>query len=285
MNVFTISLFSMTVLLLCACASPPLGDRRARKPGVLPIAVCQLRCVDGDREGNLERIAEAVRTAAEAGAVIACFPETAILGWVNPEAHELADPIPGPTTDHLAALARENEIMLAIGLAEKAGECLHDSAVLFDRDGTLLLVHRKVNILTELMDPPYTPGELEQEDTAETRLGRIGMLVCADSFQEEVVAAMAAKEPDLLIVPYGWAAEEDAWPKHGEQLKAWVTYLGRTVGCPVVGVDVVGEITHGPWTGKTYGGQSLVSDAEGRVLVILADREEQVLIVPVSVDR
>lgn len=285
MSLFTIAICSLTALSLVACAASPIEDRCGEAPDAILIGVCQLRCVDGDREGNLERIGGAVRSAAEAGAEIACFPETAILGWVNPEAHELADSIPGATTDRLAALARENDIMLAIGLAERAGECLHDSAILIDRDGSLLLKHRKVNILSELMDPPYTPGAIEQENVVDTTLGRIGMLICADSFEEEVVAAMARKEPDLLVVPYGWAASENAWPDHGEQLEAWVTYLGRTVGCPVVGVDVVGEITHGPWTGKTYGGQSLISDAEGRVIVVLADREEQVLVVPVSVGR
>jgi predicted amidohydrolase len=263
--------------LLCACATESVtGDTRE-----IAIAVCQLRCIDGDREGNLERIAEATRTAADAGAQIACFPETAIFGWVNPDAHRLADPIPGRTTEELARIAEENGIMLAIGLAERSGDSLHDSAILIDADGTLLLTHRKVNILTELMDPPYTPGPVEQSNVAQTSLGRIGMLVCADTFREDVVAAIAKQAPDLLIIPYGWAASSEQWPEHGDQLQAWVTHTAGSAGCPVIGVDLVGEITHGPWTGMTYGGQSVVSDATGGVVARLGDRVEEVVVVGV----
>jgi predicted amidohydrolase len=71
----------------------------------------------------------------ERGAVLPCFPETDLLGWVNPDAHRLASPNPARATERLQAMAREHGIQLAIGLAEKAGEQLHDSAILIDRDG------------------------------------------------------------------------------------------------------------------------------------------------------
>ena len=236
------------------------------------VAICQLHCVDDDREGNLRRIDEALAESAARGADLACFPETSILGWVNPLAHELADPIPGPTTERLGAMAREHELMVAIGLAEMDGERLFDSAVLLDRNGELLLKRRKVNILSELMDPPYTPGLVQQSCVADTPVGRIGMLICADTFKDDIVAAVTAQDPDLLIVPYGWAAEPEDWPEHGQQLAAWVAHTARRVGCPVIGVDVVGAITHGPWTGFTYGGQSIACDREGTELIVLGDR-------------
>jgi len=251
----------------------------------LRIAVCQIRCVDGDLESNLARVESAAKQAAAKGAVIACFPETTLLGWVNPEAHERADPIPGPTSKRLQRIAIQHRIMLAVGLAEKSGTDLHDSAVLIDRDGTLLLTHRKVNILTELMNPPYTPGPVKQSNVVATRHGRIGMLVCADTFRDDVVAAVTEQQPDLLIVPYGWAAPPDQWPEHGKQLTAWVTHTAKRAGCAVVGTDLVGTITHGPWTGQTYGGQSVVNDREGKTLVILADRQEEVRVVEVAVGR
>ena len=72
--------------------------------------------------------------------------------FYSPKQHQL---FPGPTTQRLQAMAREYEMMHALGLAEKAHDALHDSAILINRDGTLLLKHRKVNILTELMTPPY----------------------------------------------------------------------------------------------------------------------------------
>ncbi len=73
----------------------------------LKIAICQILALDGDRAGNFVRIENALRQAARAHAQIACFPETALLGWVNPDAHDRAHPIPGADTDRLAALARK----------------------------------------------------------------------------------------------------------------------------------------------------------------------------------
>jgi N-carbamoylputrescine amidase len=195
---------------------------------------------------------------------------------VNPEAHEKADPIPGPATDRLAGLARDYDMMIAAGLAEKEGGRLYDSAVLIDDEGHLVLKHRKTNILTELMDPPYTPGKVEEIDAVETEFGRIGMLICADTFKEEPVEALAGRKPDLVIVPYGWAAPEGNWPGHGKSLEAWVVNTARRAACPVVGVDVVGTISHGPWKGFVYGGQSVVCDRDGTVLAVLGDRKEEV---------
>ncbi len=275
-----------SVLLCCVCIAASAETPTNQLPRTtLRIAACQILCVDSDLEGNLGRVEAAVKQAAGQKAAIACFPEASLLGWVNPKAHELADPIPGPTTARLQAMARKHTIMIAIGLEEKAGEHLYDSAILIDRDGTLLLKHRKVNILTELMTPPYTPGTVRQHNVVDTRYGRIGMLICADTFRDEVVAAAAEQKPDLMIVPYGWAAKPEEWPEHGKQLTAWVTHTARRAGCAVVGVDVVGTITHGPWTGRTYGGQSIISDRGGKPIATLADRAAEVRIVNVELGR
>ena len=73
----------------------------------LSIAMCQIFCLDGDRSGNFARIENAIGEAANAGADIICFPETAILGWVNPAAHERAFEIPGEDSNRLAELAKK----------------------------------------------------------------------------------------------------------------------------------------------------------------------------------
>ncbi len=72
------------------------------------VAVCQIRCVDSDIEGNIVRVTRAVEEAAARQAEVVAFPETVFIGWVNTDAHKLAEPIPGPTTDALEALARES---------------------------------------------------------------------------------------------------------------------------------------------------------------------------------
>ena len=249
------------------------------------IAVCQTLCIDSDREGNLQRIARAMDLAAKDKPQVVCFPETAILGWVNPAAHKLADPIPGPTTHRLAELASKHQVMIAIGLCEKEEDRLYDSAILMDIDGTILLKHRKINTLVELLDPPYTRGQPEDITVVDTRIGRVGMLICADTFDHRLLERAAACSPDLMIVPYGWAADVDAWPGHGKELAATVINAARAMGCAVVGTDLVGSISAGPWKGKTYGGQSVVSDRAGKILAALADRDVDIRVIDVPVGR
>ncbi|MFG0251603.1 MAG: carbon-nitrogen hydrolase family protein [Phycisphaerales bacterium JB038] len=265
--------------LTAGCA--PTASEPTDTPRAVRIAVCQTFCIDSDIEGNLQRIDLALHEAAAQEADMATFPETALIGWVNPAAHELATPIPGALSDRIGELARRYEMMIAIGLCEKAGDRLHDSAILVDRDGALLLKHRKINILTELMDPPYTPGSRADIAAVDTRFGRIGMLICADTFVEENVKALAALEPDVVLVPYGWAAPVNAWPQHGESLAAWVSHVARTTRAPVVGTDLVGMISTGPWQGMTYGGQSPVADATGEIIATLRDRDAEVRVIEV----
>ncbi len=244
------------------------------------IALAQIFCLDGDRSGNFARIEGAIAEAKEQGAEIVCFPETAILGWVNPDAHERAFPIPGEDSDRLCKLAKVNNIFISIGLAEKEGEKLYDSVILIDNKGNIILKHRKINIVTELMSPPYTLGS--DIKIVDTKFGKIGLLICADSFKEEILNEMKELKPDLMLIPYGWAAGEDAWPEHAKALSRTVQNAAKVIGCPIVGTDVIGQISHGPWKGLTYGGASVVSDATGNILAVGKDRDREVVIVTVS---
>lgn len=265
------------ISVLTATLWSNITQSKQKTPKPVRVAACQIFCLDSDREGNFARIEHALKVAKEKDAEIACFPETCLLGWVNPEAHQLAEPVPGRDSERLGALAQKYQMMLCVGLAEKDGEKLYDSVILIDSDGKLLLKHRKMNILTSLMTPPYTPGE--EINVVATKFGRIGLLICADTFQDEVLSRMAEKKPDLVLVPYGWAAQKSAWPQHGDSLKNTVAKAARSIGAPIIGTDLVGLITHGPWTGRTYGGQSVIADAEGNVLAVAKDRDADVVFV------
>ena len=240
-------------------------------------AICQIFCLDGDRMGNFIRIENAIREAKDAGAEIACFPETALLGWVNPDAHKRAFPIPGEDSDRLCKLAGDYDLHLCIGLAEKEGRRLYDSVVLIDNSGNVLLKHRKINLLTELMTPPYTPGE--SIDAIETEFGKVGLLICADTHDSKILKCMAALKPDLLLVPYGYAAIEDQWPGHGKELEKVVANTARKTKAFVIGTNLVGEITKGPWKGRIYGGQSVAVDRTGQVILVAKDRDRDINII------
>lgn len=255
---------------------PQPSQQESDDASTLRIAMAQILCIDGDRAGNLLRMDSAIQKAVQQEAQLVCLPEMALYGWVNPDAHQLAQPIPGRDSDALGALARKHGIYLCVGLAEKEGDQLYDSVILLDDQGKLLLKHRKMNILKELMDPSYTPGESIQ--TAETRWGRIGMLICADTFQRDVVTRMSLHKPDLLLVPYGWANRSEAWPQHGQSLKDTIAGATAITKCPVVGTNLVGSISHGPWKGQVYGGQSYAVRSDGKVIAQGKDREPDVIV-------
>jgi N-carbamoylputrescine amidase len=234
----------------------------------IKIAIAQPRCTDSDLEGNLARIAALVKQAAGEGAKIVFFPETVDLGWVNPDAHTLAGAVPGGVAAAaVCAIAAEQKIWIGIGLNEKDGDKLRDTAVLVSSKGEIVLKHRKINLLDWLLDPPYTPGRQQDIGTVETPFGRVGLLICADSFREELVSELAGQKPDLVYIPYGWAAKQDQWPEHSFSLVRRVQATARAIGAPVIGPNLVGRISQGPWTGYTYEGLSTAADAEGMSLV------------------
>ena len=270
---------SITLLTVMSVFSvkPISGQERPVK-----IAMAQIFCLDGDRAGNLVRIENAIVEAKGRGAEIIAFPESSILGWENPAAHERADPIPGPDSDRLCALAEKYQVYLSVGLDEREGGKLYGSCLLIDDAGNILLKHRKVNVLPELMTPPYSIGDGVAR-AVDTKFGRIGLLICADSFRKELLSGMEAQRPDLLLIPYGWAAPEGAWPGHGDNLRDVVQNVARTVHCPVIGTDLVGEITNGPWSGQVYGGQSVAADRDGNILARCKDRDREITVIAVKI--
>jgi N-carbamoylputrescine amidase len=236
---------------------------RVEAIGRVRVALAQMRCEDSDLEGNFARIRAMAEAAAAHEARAVFYPETVDFGWVNPEAHWRAGAIPGPFTDRVGALARELGLWLGISLCEKQGEALYDSAVLLDPTGAIALRHRKINLLPWLMEPPYAPGDPAELAVAATPFGRVGMLVCADSFEAPLLEALARQKPDLVYIPYGWAARREEWPEHGFELLKTVQRTARALGAPVLGPNCVGEITHGEWRGRTYEGLSTAADRHG----------------------
>jgi len=246
------------------------------------VALCQIRVVDGDRDGNFERIEQALSRAASESADLAVFPESCIYGWENPVAHERATSIPGPDTDRLAELVSRFRLWVAIGLDEKAGDDLYDSAVLFDPDGRIVHSHRKVDVLPELMTPPYASGRASDLSVVGTPWGRTALVICADTLNDPFMSALEDLQPDLVLVPYGWAAPGSDWPDHAESLASLVSARASQFNAPVVGVNAVGTMTQGPWAGFVYGGASLAALADGTVATVMADRGSDVRVVSLT---
>jgi len=266
------------VLILVASG---LAMAATDSPKAIKVAICQILVIDSDREGNFRRIEYALADAKAQGAQIAAFPESSILGWENPEAHRLAEPIPGADSKRIQDLAKKYNVMIAIGLDEKDGDRLYDSAILIDRQGKLLWKHRKINVLPELMTPPYAQGRPDDINVVETEFGRIAFLICADTFTDAFFERVKQLKPDFMIVPYGWAAKPDEWPEHAKELEKIVSKRAKELDCDVVGTDLVGFMSAGPWKGYTYGGASVVISASGDVVAKLRDRDIETRVVEI----
>jgi predicted amidohydrolase len=223
------------------------------------LAMAQTLVEGGRPAANLDRAISAIRRAADLGCRIVVLPECLDLGWTDPSARELGQPIPGPHFDRLAEAARESSIFVAAGLVERAGRRLFNAAVLIGPTGELLLHHRKINELDIALDL-YSIGD--RLGVVETELGTFGMAICADNFSDSLAVGhlLARMGAQVILSPSVWAVDADHDNVRDPYGQLWLdayTELARLYDVTVVGVSNVGRITGGPWQGRRCIGCSL----------------------------
>lgn len=233
------------------------------------LGMAQILVEGGQPEVNLARGVARIGEAARLGCQLVVLPECMDLGWAHSSARHMAQPIPGPYSDQLAQAAQENQLYVVSGLVEKAGDDIYNSAVLIDPQGTIRLLHRKINVL-DIAQDLYSIGE--RLGVAQTQLGTLGINICADNFDSSlaighVLARMGAQ---VILAPSAWAMEADhdnqAQP-YGELWRKSFSELTRLYDVTVVGVSNVGWLNDGPWKGRKAIGCSLAIGAGGEVLV------------------
>jgi N-carbamoylputrescine amidase len=252
------------------------------------LGLVQMRC-SLDPDDNLERGCAGVRKAAGLGAEVICLPELFRTQYFcqreDSALFDLAEPVPGPTTEALTAVARETGTVVVGSVFERRSPGLyHNTAVVFDADGRLAGVYRKMHIPD---DPLYyekyyfTPGDLGFQ-AFDTRFARVGTLVCWDQWYPEAARLTALRGAEVLFYPtaIGWHPAEKA--EFGEaQSSAWETMQRAHAISNGVFVAAVNRVGHeGPADGGIeFWGGSFVSDPFGRVLARAGRDEEEVLIV------
>ncbi|MFH1266632.1 MAG: carbon-nitrogen hydrolase family protein [Planctomycetota bacterium] len=234
----------------------------------MKLAMGQMLVEGGRLRENLGRAARMIREAARQGSEIIVLPECLDLGWTHASARRLAEPIPGSTSDELCRAAEEAGIYVVAGLTERCDDRLFNAAVLIDPEGRILLKHRKINVLDIAQDLYATGDHLA---VARTKLGTIGVNICADNFPDSLALghALARMGAQVLLSPSAWAVEADHDPvvqPYGELWKGAYTTLAELYQMPVVGVSNVGRITDGPWKGRKCIGCSLAVGAGGKIL-------------------
>lgn len=233
------------------------------------LGMAQMLVEGGQIEANLSRAEQMIARAAAEGCAVVVLPECLDAGWTSPSARELAQPIPGPTSDRLARAASDAGLYVVAGLTERSDERIYNAAVLIAPDGQVLLRHRKVNVLNIAQDL-YAIGD--SLSVAETPLGNIAVPICADNFPSSLVIGhcLARMGAQMILSPCAWAmpAEHDNEVEpYGE---TWLTAFGelaRLYDLTVVGVSNVGWIRGGPWDGRKCIGCSLAMGPGGEVLL------------------
>ncbi len=241
-----------------------------------------------DRKYNIQRLAEGIKALASEGAELIILQELHNSLYFcqveNVNNFDLAEPIPGPSTDFFGKLAKEYGVVIVTSLFEKrAAGLYHNTAVVIERDGTIAGKYRKMHIPD---DPAYyekfyfTTGDLGFHPI-DTSVGRLGVLVCWDQWYPEAARLMALQGAEMLIYPTAIGFESSDDPAEQQrQREAWTTVQrGHAVanGLPVVAVNRVGHETDpsGMTGGIDFWGSSFVAGPQGELLYRASDTEEE----------
>jgi N-carbamoylputrescine amidase len=261
----------------------------------LPVALVQERN-HGDAQANLAVIEQRVAEAARQGARLVLLQELHNGAYFcqHESVHEfdLAEPIPGPSTQRLGQLAKQHGVVLVSSLFEKRATGLyHNTAVVFDADGSTAGKYRKMHI----PDDPgfyekfyFTPGDLGFTPI-DTSVGRLGVLVCWDQWYPEAARLMALAGAELLLYPtaIGWDPD-DGQAEQDRQRNAWIlSHRGHAVanGLPVLSCNRVGhEQSPLDASGIDFWGNSHVLGPQGE-FIAEAGSEPQLLMAEVDMQR
>lgn len=246
---------------------------------------------------NKQDLADGIREAAAKGAELVVLQELHNSLYFcqieSTDNFDLAEPIPGPSTDFFGNIAKECSIVLVTSLFEKrAAGLYHNTAVVFEKDGSIAGKYRKMHIPD---DPAYyekfyfTPGDIGFHPI-KTSVGMLGVQVCWDQWYPEGARLMALQGAELLIYPtaIGWESS-DTDEEKARQLGAWQTVQrGHAVanGLPVIAVNRCGweEDPSGQTNGISFWGHSFVAGPQGEFLAE-AGTEEEIMIIDIDMKR
>lgn len=251
-----------------------------------------------DQQLNITRLASGIANLAEHGAQLIVLQELHnslyFCQTENVNLFDLAEPIPGPSTNFYGELARQYGVVIVASLFERrAAGLYHNTAVVIEKDGTIAGKYRKMHIPD---DPAYyekfyfTPGDLGFHPI-ETSLGKLGVLVCWDQWYPEAARLMALQGAELLIYPTAIGYESsDTEDEQQRQREAWTTVQrGHAVanGLPVVSVNRVGyePDPSGQTKGIQFWGSSMVVGPQGEMLYRASEVEEECTIVSVDLNH
>jgi N-carbamoylputrescine amidase len=256
------------------------------------VGIVQMSC-EKDKTANFQKAIEKIREAVRKGAGIVCLQELfASLYFCDVEDYnnfQLAESIPGPSTEVLQKIAMENNIVIIASLFEKRTQGIyHNTTVVIDADGVYLGMYRKMHIPD---DPAFyekfyfTPGDLGYK-VFDTKFGKVGVLICWDQWYPEAARITSLMGAEILFYPtaIGWSTAQDL-PTNTEQYNAWQTIQRSHAvanGVHVVSVNRVGIEQNGAM--KFWGG-SFISNPFGTILYQASHDNEEVIVQEIDTSK
>jgi predicted amidohydrolase len=230
------------------------------------VAAVQMDIKIFEKERNLARVLATMEEAARVGAKIVAFPECALTGYcfeTREEAWPLAETIPGPSSETLAAAAKRLDVTVIVGMIEREGETLYNAGVVVDPTG-ILGSYRKMHLPCLGLDKLAVVGDKPFPVFA-TKHGRIGINICYDCSIPEAARVLKLQGAQLLVIPTNWPWGSDSW-EHTPKVRATENHFH------VVACDRVGEER-----GFRFSGHSQVVDFMGKVHAEANDVEETII--------
>lgn len=269
--------------------------------GKLKVSIIQ-QTASSEKDVSLAITSRLIAEAAESGAQLVVLQELHTTHYFcqteDTSVFDLAEPIPGPSSERLAEMARKHEIVLVSSLFERrAAGLYHNTSVVFEKDGRIAGKYRKMHI----PDDPgfyekfyFTPGDATDTQgfkPIQTSVGKLGVLICWDQWYPEAARLMALAGADLLIYPtaIGWdVRDEDA--EKARQRDAWVTIQRAHAvanGIPVLVANRVGHESDpsGQSEGTLFWGTSFIAGPQGEFIAEANTKDECVLSAEIDMDR
>ena len=259
---------------------------------IVKVGLVQMSCVK-DTKVNMDKAIREIRKAALEGAQIVCLQELfTSLYFCDVEDYDnfdLAEAIPGPSTDTLGALAKELNVVIIASLFEKRAQGLyHNTTAVLDADGSYLGKYRKMHIPD---DPAFyekfyfTPGDLGYK-IFDTKYGKVGVLICWDQWYPEASRITALMGAEILFYPtaIGWATYQDE-ETNQDQYNSWqIIQRSHAVanGVPVVSVNRVGLEQDGA---MQFWGGSFVANGQGKLLYLASHDQEETQVVAIDMKQ
>ena len=236
-----------------------------------------------DIEENVQRGIKAFHAAAQAGAHLIAYAELAFLPFlpqfhVTSESRKRAEPIPGPTTQRFAELARQYGVVTVLNLFESEDGITYDASPVIDADGTLLGVTRMVHIMESLgfyEKGYYTPGD-KQSFVYNTQVGRVGVAICYDRHFPEYMRNLALEGAEIVVVPQAGAVGE--WTEGIFEAELQIASFQNGYYSALVNRVGKEEVLH-------FSGESFVVDPEGSLIAQAPEGEDCILYADVDLER